>query len=196
MSKHPLPQERDWPKDAIFTVGHSTLPLEEFIALLDTYGIETLADIRTMPRSRHNPQFNGDTLGTALRPSKINYVPLRALGGLRHARKDSPNGGWRNTSFRGYAPKPPRCRKISHAAAGSPCGSRARDEVNLCRALEIAGSAARQGDRLMAINATMGCQLYRHFDANGLLLYAGQRSAAGIGMRRDCSGQSQPRQRA
>jgi uncharacterized protein (DUF488 family) len=103
MSKHPLPQERDWPKDAIFTVGHSTLQLEEFIALLDTYGIETLADIRTMPRSRHNPQFNGDTLGTALRPSKINYVPLRALGGLRHARKDSPNGGWRNTSFRGYA---------------------------------------------------------------------------------------------
>jgi uncharacterized protein (DUF488 family) len=103
MSKHPLPQERDWPKDAIFTVGHSTLPLEEFIALLDTYGIETLANIRTMPRSRHNPQFNGDTLGTALRPSKINYVPLRALGGLRHARKDSPNGGWRHTSFRGYA---------------------------------------------------------------------------------------------
>jgi uncharacterized protein (DUF488 family) len=103
MSKHPRPQERDWPKDAIFTVGHSTLPLEEFIALLDTYGIETLADIRTVPHSRHNPQFNGDTLGTALRPSKINYVPLRALGGLRHARKDSPNGGWRNTSFRGYA---------------------------------------------------------------------------------------------
>lgn len=93
----------EWPDDAIFTVGHSTLPLEEFIALLEAYGIECLADIRTVPRSRHNPQFNGDTLGKALRAHKIEYVPLPALGGLRHARKDSPNTGWRNTSFRGYA---------------------------------------------------------------------------------------------
>jgi len=56
-----------------------------------------------VPRSRHNPQFNGDTLGQALRACKIDYVPMQALGGLRHARKDSANTGWRNTSFRGYA---------------------------------------------------------------------------------------------
>jgi uncharacterized protein (DUF488 family) len=56
-----------------------------------------------VPRSRHNPQFNGDTLGHALKPENIDYIPLPALGGLRHARKDSPNTGWRNTSFRGYA---------------------------------------------------------------------------------------------
>jgi uncharacterized protein (DUF488 family) len=103
MTRHPPPETVDWPKDAIFTVGHSTLPLEDFIALLAAYGIECLADIRTMPRSRHNPQFNGDTLDKALRAHKIEYVPLPALGGLRHARKDSPNTGWRNTSFRGYA---------------------------------------------------------------------------------------------
>ena len=103
MTKHPPPESVDWPKHAIFTVGHSTLPLEDFIALLEAYRIACLADIRTVPRSRHNPQFNGDTLGKALRRGKIDYVPLRALGGLRHARKDSPNTGWRTTSFRGYA---------------------------------------------------------------------------------------------
>lgn len=103
MSKHASPQERDWPKNSIFTVGHSTLPLEDFIALLGEYGIARLADIRTVPRSRHNPQFNGDTLGKALRAHKTDYVALPVLGGLRHSRKDSPNTGWRNTSFRGYA---------------------------------------------------------------------------------------------
>ena len=103
MSKHPLPQDLDWPPGTIFTVGHSTRPLEEFIALLADYGITCLGDVRTVPRSRHNPQFNADTLGPALQARKIEYAPLPALGGLRHARKDSPNGGWRNTSFRGYA---------------------------------------------------------------------------------------------
>src|SRR5579859_2682807 len=94
---------QNWPDGAIFTVGHSTLPLADFIALLETYGIACLADVRTVPRSRHNPQFNADTLGPALRDHEIDYVPLPALGGLRHPRKDSPNGGWRNESFRGYA---------------------------------------------------------------------------------------------
>jgi uncharacterized protein (DUF488 family) len=103
MRKHARPQQAEWAKDAVFTVGHSTLPTEDFLALLHAYGIKCVADIRTVPRSRHNPQFNGDTLGIALPAHNIDYVPLRALGGLRHARKDSPNTGWRNTSFRGYA---------------------------------------------------------------------------------------------
>ena len=103
MSKHPSLQETEWPEGAIFTVGHSTLPIERFVALIHAYGIGCLADIRTVPRSRHNPQFNGDALGHALKPQNIDYVPLPTLGGLRHARKDSPNAGWRNTSFRGYA---------------------------------------------------------------------------------------------
>ena len=103
MRRHPQPQETHWPKEAIFTVGHSTLSIDRFIALLHAYGIERLADVRTVPRSRHNPQFNTDELGRSLADHKIDYVPLPALGGLRHARKDSINTGWRNTSFRGYA---------------------------------------------------------------------------------------------
>jgi uncharacterized protein (DUF488 family) len=96
-------QESRWPDGAVFTVGHSTLAIERFVALLKTYGIRRLADVRTVPRSRRNPQFNADALASALRTENIDYVPLPSLGGLRHARKDSRNTGWRNESFRGYA---------------------------------------------------------------------------------------------
>lgn len=99
----PPPQEAHWPVGAIFTVGHSTLPIEAFVDLLTSYGIERLVDIRTIPRSRHNPQFNDSELAGSLRAHDIEYVALPALGGLRHARKDSPNTGWKNKSFRGYA---------------------------------------------------------------------------------------------
>jgi len=92
-----------WPDDAVFTVGHSTLAAERFIAVLRAYGIAGVADIRTVPRSRHNPQFNGDALAASLKAADIVYAPLPGLGGLRHPRKDSPNAGWRNESFRGYA---------------------------------------------------------------------------------------------
>jgi uncharacterized protein (DUF488 family) len=96
-------EPQEWPPGAVFTVGHSTLPIERFVALLATYGIERLADIRTVPRSRHNPQFNGDALAASLREAGIEYVPMQALGGLRHPKKDSINGAWRNANFRGYA---------------------------------------------------------------------------------------------
>jgi len=87
----------------VFTVGHSTLPIEDFVALLQAYGIETLVDIRTVPRSRRNPQFNTDSLPQVLAPHSIGYVALPGLGGLRKPSKESPNRGWRNDSFRGYA---------------------------------------------------------------------------------------------
>jgi uncharacterized protein (DUF488 family) len=103
MSEYPPPETVHWPKDAIFTVGHSTLPIERFVALLRAYGIERLADIRTVPRSRHNPQFNDTALAGTLAAEHLDYIPMQALGGLRHARKDSPNTGWRNAGFRGYA---------------------------------------------------------------------------------------------
>jgi uncharacterized protein (DUF488 family) len=103
MNKHPAPQEVDWPAGTIFTVGHSTLPIERFIALLKTYRIAMLVDIRTIPRSRHNPQFNSDELADTLAAKQIEYTHLQVLGGLRHARPDSLNGGWRNKSFQGYA---------------------------------------------------------------------------------------------
>lgn len=103
MSDHAPPKEAHWPDGTIFTIGHSTLPIERFTAVLRTYGIEQLADVRTVPRSRHNPQFNADALAVSLAANRIAYVAMPALGGLRHPRKDSPNSGWRNKSFRGYA---------------------------------------------------------------------------------------------
>lgn len=103
MSEHLLPQEAHWPEGAIFTLGHSTLPIERFIAVLQAYGIERLADIRTIPRSRHNPQFNDSALANSLAAQHLDYVHVKALGGLRRARKDSPNTGWRNEGFRGFA---------------------------------------------------------------------------------------------
>lgn len=88
----------------LFTLGHSTRPLDEFTRLLRAHGVAQLVDVRTVPRSRHNPQFNKDAVGKALRARRINYRHMKALGGLRHARKDSElNAGWRNASFRGYA---------------------------------------------------------------------------------------------
>jgi uncharacterized protein (DUF488 family) len=103
MSEHPPPQAAHWPEGAIFTLGHSTLPIERFITLLQTYGIERLVDIRTMPRSRHNPQFNDTALTNSLTAQHVEYVQIQALGGLPHASKDSHNTGWRNAGFRGYA---------------------------------------------------------------------------------------------
>ena len=87
----------------IFTIGHSTRALDEFIALLKAHEVGQLVDVRTIPRSRHNPQFNRDTLPTVLRNARIGYRHMKGLGGLRHPRKDSLNAGWRNASFRGFA---------------------------------------------------------------------------------------------
>ena len=86
-----------------YTVGHSTHSLDDFVELLRAHGIERLVDVRTIPRSRHNPQFNRDTLGKSLRNRGIGYRHLKELGGLRHARADSQNTGWHNASFRGFA---------------------------------------------------------------------------------------------
>jgi len=87
----------------ICTVGHSTRPLADFVELLRACRVEQLADVRTIPRSRRNPQFNQDSLPAALRDAGIHYRHFPALGGLRHPRPDSINTGWRNASFRGYA---------------------------------------------------------------------------------------------
>jgi len=87
----------------VYTVGHSTLPIERFLAMLRAHGIERLADVRTVPRSRRNPQFNAEALALSLQAVGLEYVPLRELGGLRKPRADSPNAGWCDDSFRGYA---------------------------------------------------------------------------------------------
>jgi len=85
------------------TVGHSTRTLAEFIALLRAHAMTAVVDVRTVPRSPHNPQFNKDSLSESLSKACWGYIHIPGLGGLRHAKSDSPNGGWRNASFRGYA---------------------------------------------------------------------------------------------
>jgi uncharacterized protein (DUF488 family) len=87
----------------LWTVGHSNRPLEEFVAILRAHDVEVLVDVRTVPRSRHNPKFNRETLPAELAKAGIEYRHMPGLGGLRKPRKDSPNTGWRNDSFRGYA---------------------------------------------------------------------------------------------
>ena len=87
----------------VLTIGHSTRTIEEFLSILQAHGVQLLVDVRTIPKSRRVPQFNSDALAASLRENRIKYVHLATLGGLRHAKKDSTNTGWRNASFRGYA---------------------------------------------------------------------------------------------
>lgn len=87
----------------LFTIGHSTHPIEDFVALLHANGVTLVTDIRTVPRSRHNPQFDEDALRASLEDNGIEYTRLASLGGLRRTSPDSINTGWNNSSFRGYA---------------------------------------------------------------------------------------------
>jgi uncharacterized protein (DUF488 family) len=87
----------------VLTIGHSTRSIKEFIRLIKAHDVRRVIDVRTIPRSRFNPQFNRDKLSSALHSARIHYRHMPGLGGLRHARPDSTNGGWRNASFRGYA---------------------------------------------------------------------------------------------
>jgi uncharacterized protein (DUF488 family) len=87
----------------VCTIGHSTRPIDEFIGLLQLHDVQCVLDVRTVPKSRHNPQFNRDNLPASLEAAGIGYRHIAGLGGLRHARADSANTGWRNASFRGYA---------------------------------------------------------------------------------------------
>ncbi len=89
--------------NTLYTIGHSTRTFEQFLALLKAHEIQRVVDIRTIPKSRHNPQFGQDILSPALQEARIGYTYLGKLGGLRHTTKDSINTGWENLSFRGYA---------------------------------------------------------------------------------------------
>jgi uncharacterized protein (DUF488 family) len=89
--------------ETIYVIGHSTMPIEKFLKIVEAHSIKMLVDIRKIPRSRHNPQFNSDTLRGSLAGAGIEYVHLKELGGLRRSSKNSVNTGWRNLSFRGFA---------------------------------------------------------------------------------------------
>ena len=99
--------KKSMPKEAssllVMTIGHSTHTLGKFIGLLQAHAVARVVDVRTIPRSWHNPQFNKDSLPDSLKKVGLSYVHMPGLGGLRHAMPDSINMGWRNASFRGYA---------------------------------------------------------------------------------------------
>ena len=103
MRAHPPEPPHPSPEPIILTVGHSVRSLDEFVEMIRAHGVRKLIDVRTVPRSARNPQFNRDTLPQSLREAGIDYGHMPALGGLRHPRRDSTNTGWRNPSFRGYA---------------------------------------------------------------------------------------------
>jgi len=90
-------------KVTIYSIGHSTMPVERLVSILQSHSVTLLVDIRRIPRSRHNPQFNSDALERSLKEAGLRYASLEQLGGLRHPSKNSQNTGWRNLSFRGYA---------------------------------------------------------------------------------------------
>lgn len=88
---------------SVFTIGHSTRPIDEFVELLRAHSVQRLIDVRTVPGSRRNPQFGSGALKASLEAAGIEYVHMKSLGGLRKPRRDSINAGWKNASFRGYA---------------------------------------------------------------------------------------------
>lgn len=87
----------------IYTIGHSTRSIDEFVELLNKYHVKQLVDIRTVPGSRHNPQYSQKALEKSMKSNGISYTYMKDLGGLRHSNKESINMGWRNKSFRSYA---------------------------------------------------------------------------------------------
>ncbi|MGA3135290.1 MAG: DUF488 domain-containing protein [Terracidiphilus sp.] len=89
--------------NTLLTIGHSTRPIDEFIQLLKDHGVKEIVDVRSIPKSRHCPQFNSEPFEESLWKAGIGYTHIEKLGGLRHSRKDSVNLGWRNASFRGFA---------------------------------------------------------------------------------------------
>ena len=100
MNKEDTPPSSGLP---VKTIGHGTRALEEFLSILKSEGVQRVVDVRSIPRSRHNPQFNSDTLRSALGSEGILYTPMLSLGGLRPPLKNSQNGAWKNKSFRGFA---------------------------------------------------------------------------------------------
>ncbi|MGN6788745.1 MAG: DUF488 domain-containing protein [Rhodanobacteraceae bacterium] len=102
MSTRKKSGESPWP-ETLWTIGHSTRSLDEFITLLKDNAIEVLADVRHFPGSRKYPHFNVESLQQTLPKAGIRYEPFTELGGRRKVQPDSPNTAWRHPAFRGYA---------------------------------------------------------------------------------------------
>jgi uncharacterized protein (DUF488 family) len=103
LAGRPSPRKGVCDSRAIYSIGHSTRPIGIFIEILNAYGIQEVVDVRRIPKSKHNPQFNQENLKESLQVAGIGYMYSSGLGGFRHATSASINKGWRNLSFRGYA---------------------------------------------------------------------------------------------
>jgi len=154
--------------NTIFTIGHSTRALPEFLALLAANGITLLLDVRTVPRSRHNPQFNRESLPGALAAAALRYLHMPRLGGLRHALADSRNTGWRNPSFRGYADymQTPEfsdeVERVVALAAGEHCALMCAEAVPWrCHRSLIADALTVRGVRVEDIVGTQRTSVHR-----------------------------------
>ncbi len=117
----------------IYTIGHSTRPIASFLRLLRMHGIGRVIDVRTVPRSRHNPQYDRVALSAALHHAGFHYRHMAGLGGLRHPRRDSINRGWTNSGFRGYADY---MQTPAFAAALDRCIALAREEPTVLMCAE------------------------------------------------------------
>ena len=152
----------------VFTIGHSTRPIDEFLMLLEAHGIHMVVDVRTVPRSRRNPQFGIDVLPQSLAGHGIDYVHVPSLGGLRHPRHDSPNMGWRNASFRGYADymQTPEfeqaLEELSALARGQPTAVMCAEAVPWrCHRSLIADALTVRGVTVKHIMSPTGAQPHR-----------------------------------
>lgn len=144
----------------VWSVGHSTRSHDQFVALLRAHEIGALADIRTVPKSRRHPHFHTDVLARSLPEQNIYYVHLPRLGGFRRPRRDSPNAGWRNASFRGYADHAMTdefatgLAELRHIAAATPTAMMCSEALWWrCHRRLLSDRLVVAGDRVLHIDA-------------------------------------------
>jgi uncharacterized protein (DUF488 family) len=142
----------------LYTVGHSTRSLDAFVDLLKRHGVTAIADVRRFPKSRKYPHFNDDALALSLPERGLTYTPVPLLGGRRRARPDSPNTGWRNEGFRGYAdytmtePFAQGLEQLLTLAAGAPTAMMCAEAVPWrCHRSLIADAALVRGWRVLDV---------------------------------------------
>ena len=175
----------------ICTIGHSTHPLDIFISILKKNGVTHVLDVRTVPRSRRNPQFDKATLPESLRAAGIEYTHLPGLGGLRHAHRDSINGAWHNASFRGYADymQTPEfdsnVRRVMDLADVECCALMCAEAVPWrCHRSLIADALTLRGARVEDIITSQGRKLHimtPWAQTDGLKIFYPPHAAAGDG---------------
>ena len=181
-------------RPVLYTIGHSIRPIDEFLALLEAHEIAKVVDVRTIPRSRHNPQYDQGALRRSLKAARIRYQHIPRLGGLRHAQKGSPNAGWINASFRGFADHM-QSKDFQRGLRDLQAAARKRRTAIMCaeafvarchRSL-IADALTVAGWRVLHIQSRKTATVHRRTPflrvRRGRLLYPGPAQPAAAGVR-------------